>query len=240
MTGLPLILLGDGPLAQHLSAAASELGLPWLRSMDATDARASTLACRFALACDQNQVLAAARLNDRNCTGGLSARVVAQLEDPALGRVLLQWMLGLPALAPAEPAPPVRRVDRIGLLITVNRAQVIWRSESLDGDCFTAHAEAASRLVGLALRTDWRNAKGWGRGLLQLDAVETAQGYALRAVRCGLPPDLVAVAAAGLPLPWRDLLAALVEGARLCLTPPAPVIAVDAQGRVDLRDALAA
>lgn len=234
MTALPLILLGTAETAfmQCLAEAASELDLPCLRLTEATDAPL----CRFALACDDGQVVAAARLNDRNCSGGLSVRVAAQLQDPESGRMMLSWMLGLPV----QPAAAATRIDRIGLLLTPGRAQVIWRSESRDGEDFIAHADTAARLVGVALRTDWRNAKGWGRGLVCLTAADTPQGYGLIGVRHGLPPDLLAIAAAGLQMPWRDLLTALLENAPLCLTPPAPVVAVDAVGRVRLRDRLAA
>lgn len=234
---LPLVLLGDGhaALAQSLQAAALDLALPCIRLAEA----GRPLPCRFALACDDGQVAAAARLNDRNCTGGLSLRIASQLGDAALAPVLLGWMLGLPAqMAPATEQAAPRRIDRVGLLLTTGRAQVIWRCESVDGgDSFLSHAQAAKRLVGLALRTDWRSAKGWGRGLLHLTAIETVQGdYGLVAAGCGLPPDLAAIAAAGLPMAWGDLLLALLEDAPLCLTPPAPVVAVDAAGRVRLHD----
>lgn len=234
MTDAPLILLGtsDGLLARCFTAAAAARGLPCLHLPDPAGAPP----CRFALACEDSQWVAAARLNDRNCTGGLSARMAAQLGDRDLACMQLAWMLGLPV----RDGAVTQRTDRIGLLLAPGRAQVIWRSESHDGECFVAHAHAAARLVGVALRTDWRKTKGWGRGLLHLTAAETAQGYGLRAVHQGLPPDLVALAAAGMPMPWGDLLAALLDGTPLCLTPPAPVVCVDAQGRITLSDRLAA
>lgn len=236
----PLLLLSTGEAAGRARAerflqAAAMLAQPaeliLVRETDAIDMRAAS----FALACSAPLALTAARLNDRFCTGGLSARMVAHLRG-SIGLSMLAAALRLPLLPAGRHA--VRRIEHVGLLLTGSRAQIFWRADSDAAETRTiAATDAAARLAPAAIFSGLTGAgKGWGRCLLHLRGIETEAGFYLGSATPGIPDGWDAMAMATAPDFHRRLLAALLAGAPLDMTPPAPVIVLDAAGGVTLCD----
>jgi len=111
----PLLLLAapsreSQDKAAHFSAAAKSLGLPvWTIVSDRADVADSRVGSRdfcLAITCSDALALCAARLNERQGCGALSAALIEALSDKATGVPMLSRMLNLPLLPQCLPLTP--------------------------------------------------------------------------------------------------------------------------------------